>query len=73
VFNLIRSWRRDRAAVLCAFDLPQRRLPIENRKVRLVRRLRKPSRGIAWNEYSAGDGSIVFAQARLRGFCVEAT
>jgi bifunctional non-homologous end joining protein LigD len=55
--------------VLCAFDLLEpdgedlRQLPVEDRKARLARLLPKPSRAIASNEYFAGDGDIVFAQA----------
>jgi ATP-dependent DNA ligase len=67
--ELLRSWRHDHAAVLCAFDLPEldgkdlRRLPIELRKARLARLLPKPSPGIALNQYFAGGGDIVYAQA----------
>jgi bifunctional non-homologous end joining protein LigD len=55
VFDLLRSFRHDHAAVLCAFDLLEadgedlRRLPIEIRKAGLVQLLRKPSQGIAVN------------------------
>jgi bifunctional non-homologous end joining protein LigD len=41
-FDLLRSWRHDHAAVLCAFDLIEldgkdlRRIPIEHRKANLV-------------------------------------
>jgi ATP-dependent DNA ligase len=69
VFELIRSWRHDHAAVLCAFDLLEvdgedlRRLPIEVRKAGLAQLLREPSPGIALNRWFAVGGDIVFAQA----------
>jgi ATP-dependent DNA ligase len=70
VFELIRSFRHDHAAVLCAFDLLEldgedlRRLPIEMRKAGLTQLLlRKPSPGIALNEHYVGHGEIVFEQA----------
>jgi ATP-dependent DNA ligase len=69
VFELIRSFRHDHAAVLCAFDLLEldgedlRRLPIEQRKQTLVRLLHGPYRGLALNEHYVGDGEIVFQQA----------
>jgi len=46
-FDLIRSWRHDHAAVLCAFDLIEldgkdlRRVPIEQRKQALAGLLRR--------------------------------
>jgi hypothetical protein len=52
--QLIRSFRHDDAAALCAFDLPEvdgrdlRRLPIELRKAGLARLLHKPSPGVAF-------------------------
>lgn len=82
MFDLIRSWRYDRTAVLCAFDLLEldgqdlRRLLIEVRKARLARLLPKPLEGIALNEYFAGDGAHYLRaclQARLRRDTVEAT
>jgi ATP-dependent DNA ligase len=69
VFELIRSFRHDHAAVLCAFDLLEidgrdtRRLPIELRKAGLAQLLHKPLPGIAFNEHHVGNGDIVFAQA----------
>jgi ATP-dependent DNA ligase len=69
VFELIRSFRHDHAAVLCAFDLLEldgqdlRRVPIKDRKARLARLLPKPLRGMAVNEYFAGDGAVIFAHA----------
>jgi ATP-dependent DNA ligase len=55
VFELLRSFRHDHEAVLCAFDLLEldgedlRRLPVEVRKAGLAGLLRKPSQGIALN------------------------
>jgi ATP-dependent DNA ligase len=69
VFDLIRSWHHDRAAVLCAFDLLEldgqdlRRLPIERRKQTLAKLLRRPHPAIALNEHYVGDGALVLAQA----------
>jgi bifunctional non-homologous end joining protein LigD len=69
VFELIRSWRHDHAAVLCAFDLLEldgedlRRLPVEVRKAGLAQLLRKPSPGIALNKHYVGHGDIVYQQA----------
>jgi bifunctional non-homologous end joining protein LigD len=69
VVELIRSFRHDHAAVLCAFDLLEvdgedlRRLPIEIRKAGLVQLLRSPHPGIAVNEHYVGHGDIVYQQA----------
>jgi len=69
VFDLIRSFRHDQAAVLCAFDLLEldgqdlRRSPIEMRKAALTLLLRAPRPGIAVNEHYVGDGEIVYRQA----------
>jgi bifunctional non-homologous end joining protein LigD len=69
VFELIRSFRHDATAVLCAFDLLEvdgedlRRLPIELRKAGLVQLLRSPHPGIALNEHYVGHGAIVYQQA----------
>jgi ATP-dependent DNA ligase len=70
VFELIRSFRHDHAAVLCAFDLLEldgedlRKLPIEVRKAGLTQLLlRKPSPGIALNEHHVGRADIVYQQA----------
>jgi hypothetical protein len=58
---------------LCAFDLIEfdedyRRTPIEERKRRLARVLRKPRIGIVLNEHYVSDGAIVFQNAcRLGG------
>ena len=69
VFELLRSFRHDAAAVLCAFDLLEldgedlRQLPVEVRKAGLAQLLRKPSQRIAVNEHYVGDGEIVYRQA----------
>jgi ATP-dependent DNA ligase len=69
VFELLRSFRHDHAAVLCAFDLLEldgedlRRLPVEVRKAGLAGLLRKPSPGIALNQHYVGHGDIVCQQA----------
>jgi hypothetical protein len=69
VFDLIRSFRHDHAAALCAFDLLEvdgqdlRRLPIEIRKAGLTQLLRSPHPGIALNEHYVGEGEIVYEQA----------
>ena len=69
VFDLIRQYRHDAAAVLCAFDLLNldgedlRRTPIETRKLTLKSLLRAKHRGIVFNEHFAADGAIVYHQA----------
>jgi bifunctional non-homologous end joining protein LigD len=69
VFELIRSWRHNHTAVLCAFDLLEldgqdlRRLPIEERKAGLAQLLRGPHPSIALNEHHVGHGEIVYRQA----------
>jgi ATP-dependent DNA ligase len=69
VFELLRSFRHDHAAVLCAFDLLEldgedlRRLPVEVRKAGLAQLLRRPSPGIALNKHYVGHGEIVYQQA----------
>jgi bifunctional non-homologous end joining protein LigD len=69
VFELIRSFRRDHEAVLCAFDLLEldvedlRRLPIEQRKRTLAELAGAPRPGLALNEHYGGDGEIVYQQA----------
>jgi bifunctional non-homologous end joining protein LigD len=68
VFDLLRSWRHDAEAVLCAFYLigldsqDFRRLWIEQRKRIRQAGARVPS-GIALNEHYIGDGDIVYRQA----------
>jgi bifunctional non-homologous end joining protein LigD len=65
-FELIRRHRNHANAILCAFDLLEidgedlRRVPIEQRKHRLARLLRRPHHGIALNEHFIGDGAIIF-------------
>jgi ATP-dependent DNA ligase len=74
VFELIRSFRHDHAAVLCAFDLLELdgedlcRLPIEVRKAGLAQLLRKPSPGIALNTHYVRHGDIVYRQACKLGW-----
>jgi len=69
VFDLLRSWRHDHAAVLCAFDLLEldgedlRRAPIEQRKQALATLVGAPRPGIAINKHFVGDGGIVYRQA----------
>jgi bifunctional non-homologous end joining protein LigD len=73
VFDLIRGYRHDGAAVLCAFDLLEldgkdlRRMPIEERKRILVELLGHPHEGIAFNEHHSGDGASIFAHACALG------
>jgi bifunctional non-homologous end joining protein LigD len=69
VFELLRSWWHDHAAVLCAFDLLEldgqdlRRLPIEQRKHLLGKLIGAPQPGLAVSEHFLGDGNIVYQQA----------
>ncbi len=62
VFDLIRGYRQDAAAVLCAFDLLEvdgedlRRARIEERKGTLAKLLSHPHEGIAFNQHYTGDG-----------------
>ena len=73
VFELIRGYRNDAAAVLCAFDLLEldgkdlRRTPIEERKGTLAELLSYPHQGIAFNEHYVGDGAIIFKHACALG------
>jgi bifunctional non-homologous end joining protein LigD len=73
VFDLIRGYRHDAAAVLCAFDLLElngkdlRRAPIEERKRILAKLLSHPHEGIAFNEHYEGDGAIIYKQACVLG------
>jgi bifunctional non-homologous end joining protein LigD len=73
VFDLIRGYRHDAAAVLCAFDLLNldgedlRRTPIETRKLTLKTLLRGKHAGIVFNEHFAADGAIVYRQACTLG------
>ena len=69
VFELIRRARNHGSAILCAFDLLEidgedlRRAPIEHRKHRLARLLRRPDHGLVLNEHFSGDGAIVYRKA----------
>jgi bifunctional non-homologous end joining protein LigD len=73
VFDLIRGYRHDAAAVLCAFDLLEldgedlRRTPIEERKRILAKLLSHPHEGIAFNEHYTGDGAIIYKHACALG------
>jgi bifunctional non-homologous end joining protein LigD len=72
VFDLLRGYRHDAAAVLCAFDLLEldgkdlRRMPIEERKRILAKLLSHPHEGIAFNEHHTGDGATIFDHACAR-------
>jgi bifunctional non-homologous end joining protein LigD len=72
-FNLLRSWRYDHAAVLCAFDLLEhdgwdfRRRPIEERKAALATLLSGSHEGIAFNQHYDCAGAILFKQACALG------
>jgi bifunctional non-homologous end joining protein LigD len=73
VFDLIRGYRHDAAAVLCAFDLLEldgedlRHTPIEERKGMLAKLLSHPHGGIAFNEHHTGEGAIIFKHACALG------
>jgi ATP-dependent DNA ligase len=73
VFDLLRSWRHNHAAILCAFDLIEldgknlRRTPIEERKHALTNLLCRERDGIALNRYYDGDGAIIFKHACALG------
>jgi bifunctional non-homologous end joining protein LigD len=68
-FDLLRSWRHDQAAILCAFDLIEldgkdfRRSPIEQRKGKLAELLRGTRDGIAFNRHFEGEGAIIYKHA----------
>jgi bifunctional non-homologous end joining protein LigD len=81
-FDLLRSWRHDHAAVLCAFDLIEldgkdlRSTPIEQRKRALAGLLWLKRGGIVLNAYYGGivlnayydcDGETVFKHACALG------
>jgi bifunctional non-homologous end joining protein LigD len=72
-FDLLRSWRHDRAAVLCAFDLIEldgkdwRTAPIEERKQALAHLLHRESEGIVLNVHYDCDGATVFKHACALG------
>jgi ATP-dependent DNA ligase len=72
-FDLLRSWRHDHAAVLCAFDLIEldgkdlRRAPLEERKSTLTDLLPRESDGIALNQHFIGDGASIYEHACALG------
>jgi len=72
-FDLLRSWRHDRTAVLCAFDLIEldgedlRRIPIEHRKAKLVHLVGVRHPGIVVNQHYEGDGAIILEHACALG------
>jgi bifunctional non-homologous end joining protein LigD len=73
VFDLLRSWRHDHAAVLCAFDLIElngkdlRSTPLEQRKQALADLLRREHDSIALNVHYDCDGATVFKHACALG------
>ena len=73
VFDLIRQYRHDADAVLCAFDLLEldgedlRRTSIETRKLTLKSLLRRKRPGLAFNEHVAAEGEMVYRQACALG------
>jgi bifunctional non-homologous end joining protein LigD len=75
IFDLIRGYRNDAAAVLCAFDLIEldgedlRRTPVEQRKAALATLLRDRHDGILFNEHHSGEGAVVFKHVCALG-CV---
>jgi ATP-dependent DNA ligase len=72
-FDLLRSWRHDHGAVLCAFDLIEldgkdlRRVPIEQRKQALAGLLHRERDGIVLNVHYDCDGATVFKHACALG------
>jgi bifunctional non-homologous end joining protein LigD len=72
-FDLLRSWRHDHAAVLCAFDLIEldgkdlRSIPIEQRKRALAGLLWLGRGGIVLNIHYDCDGETVFKHACALG------
>jgi bifunctional non-homologous end joining protein LigD len=72
-FELLRSWRHDHAAVLCAFDVIEldgkdlRRIPIEERKHTLANLLFRERDALTFNQHYDGDGAIIFKQACALG------
>ncbi len=72
IFDLLRSWRHDECAVLCAFDLIEldgndfRSSPIEQRKDwlgELLRPIQRSHTSITLNEHYEGDGRIIYMHA----------
>jgi bifunctional non-homologous end joining protein LigD len=72
-FDLLRSWRHDHAAVLCAFDLIEidgkdlRCAPIEQRKHALADLLQRERDGIVFNVHYDCDGATLFKHACALG------
>ena len=72
-FDLLRSWRHDHAAVLCAFDLIEldgrdlRSTPIEQRKRALAELLQRQPDSIVLNVHYDCDGETVFQHACALG------
>jgi bifunctional non-homologous end joining protein LigD len=72
-FDLLRSWRHDHAAVLCAFDLIEldgrdlRSTPIEQRKRALADLLHRARDSIVLNVHYDTDGETVFKHACALG------
>ena len=72
-FDLLRSWRHDHAAVLCAFDLIEldgrdlRTAPIEQRKQALTELLHQAHHSIVLNVHYDCDGATVFKHACALG------
>ena len=69
-FNLLRSGERVKPqAALCAFDLLElngddwRRRPIEDRKLALLRLMRRAKSGLQYNEHVYGNGELTFIKA----------
>jgi ATP-dependent DNA ligase len=68
-FDLLRSRRHEAEAILCAFDLiavdgnDLRREPIETRRHRLERMVRRPLAGLLINEQYQTEGAIVYYRA----------
>ena len=78
VFDLIRGYRHDTAAVLCAFDLLEldgedlRRMPIEERKGTLAKLLSDPQRvspSTSTTRATAGSSSSTPARSAVRASC----
>jgi bifunctional non-homologous end joining protein LigD len=77
-FDLLRSWRHDHAAILCAFDLIEvdgkdlRSGPIEGRKHVLAEILHPERKAIVFNVHYDCDGATIFKHACAlgwRGLC----
>ena len=73
VFDLLRSWRHNHVAMLCAFDLIEldgknlRRTPIEERKYALASILCSDQDGIAFNRHYNCDGAVAYKHVCLLG------